>query len=296
MPDRTPFYSLSESELRDYCRATLEALEHWLRRLIDEVLSKEYGQNYIEAQDSSGNNVIKSSIRQYLNTRLAAEHGRYPRPIDAALLDNAVDIICNPVLYQRFFKDMFQSAFPEGRDEAITFFKRLIEPRNRLSHANPISIRQAEQVICYSHDIIDSLKDYYIKIGASMEYNVPSIIKFSDSFGNVSYVSQLPHSSHGQVAIDFTSDPKCFLRPGDFLSIELEIDPNFPDSSYEIRWASMPDVGIKSNSARLGFQVNESAISTHFSLLCSIISKQKWHKYANGVDDLLILYYKVLPL
>lgn len=296
MADKSPFHSLSNSEIRDYCRATLEALEHWLRRLIDEVLSKEYGSNYIEAKDANGNHVINSAIRKYLNTRLTQEPGRYSRPIDAALLDNAVDIICNPVLYKQFFSNVFQSAFPDGRDEARTFFKRLVEPRNRLSHANPISVRQAEQIICYSHDIIDSLKNYYQRIGASMEYNVPLIIKMSDSFGNVTYVSQLPHSGHGQVVVDFTSDPKCFLRPGDFLSIELEIDPNFPESSYTLRWASQPDVGLTNNSTKLSLQITEAAIATHFTLMCTLISNQQWHKYSTGVDELLLVFYKVLPL
>ena len=91
------------------------------------------------------------------------EPERFSRIIDAAILDDCINIICNPNLFRRHFREAFKTAFPVGdsRDETRIFLKRLIKPRNLLYHANPISVRQAEQVICYSHDIIESLKKYY---------------------------------------------------------------------------------------------------------------------------------------
>lgn len=42
-----PLHSIPEKDLRDYCRRSIETLEVWLRRLIDEELRKVYGSNYL---------------------------------------------------------------------------------------------------------------------------------------------------------------------------------------------------------------------------------------------------------
>jgi hypothetical protein len=68
---------------------------------------------------------------------------------------------------------------------------RLLDPRNRLYHSNPISLHEAEQVVCYSNDIIESLKQHYGAIGMQSEYNVPTNLKFSDSFGNLCFRNQM---------------------------------------------------------------------------------------------------------
>jgi hypothetical protein len=134
-------------------------LEIWLRRLVHESLSKEYGNNYLEYKDKDNNYLINTEIREKVKSLIKQEPERFPRDIDAFFLPDLIYIICRNDLYNKFFKDPFLKAFPDGSNETRTFLKRLEYPRNALYHANPISDRHAEQVICYCHDIIDSLKE-----------------------------------------------------------------------------------------------------------------------------------------
>lgn len=100
---------------------------------------------------------------------------------------------------------------------------RLLDPRNRFYHSNPISLHQAEQVVCYSTDIIEFLKQHYGAIGMQSEYNVPTILKFSDSFGNVYFRNQMIDWAGG-VLMDLSDQPKNVLWPGDILTLEVEVD------------------------------------------------------------------------
>jgi len=174
---------MKDSEVRSQCKEKLESLEHWLRRLIDDTLTPVYG-DYFSFTDQVGNRLIKNSLVQQVAARRVHEPARYPRNIDAVLLDDAVDIVCKPDLFQKHFRQALSKAFPDGREEARTFLGRLLAPRNNLAHANAISARQAEQIICYSNDVIDSLKDYYRTLGMHEIYNVPTILKVTDSFGH----------------------------------------------------------------------------------------------------------------
>lgn len=287
-----PLHEFSKSELRDYCRASIESLEYWLRRLIHETLTQEFGNNYLEATYENGDNVLGREIRESIINRYQANQERYSRPIDAALLDDAIDIVCHPRLYPKHFKDPLSDAFPDGSEEARTFLKRLTEPRNHLSHANPISIRQAEQVICYTHDVIDSLKSYYNRQNMGNEYNVPSIIRITDSFGLDKHSGQFP--SNG--GIQRFNDEEAFLRPGDKLSIEVEIDPSFDKSEYTIKWDyfNQPVENRPNTGPKCIIEFNTSHVTSFFLVTCTVTSNKEWHRYGQ-FDDKMRLQYKVLP-
>jgi hypothetical protein len=124
-------------------------------------MTSAYGGNYLDAVDNGGSSILPLKRVTSIKDRQAAEKERYKRVIDAALLDDLITIICHPSLYKPIFIKYFQASFPNGVNELRNVLNKLIDPRNRLSHANPITHRQAEQVICYSHDIIDSIKNYY---------------------------------------------------------------------------------------------------------------------------------------
>src|SRR5262245_25800378 len=149
-----PFHRLTDVERRAICRERVDSLEHWLRRLIHDELSRAYGGDYIRAVGADGQNVLNNRIQQEMERNQMREPDRYPRLIDAALLDTEIDIICNPKLFGAHFRNALVEAFPEGVEEARTFLRRLLPSRNALSHANPILVRQCEQVVCYSNDVI----------------------------------------------------------------------------------------------------------------------------------------------
>ncbi|WP_145681116.1 hypothetical protein [Azospirillum brasilense] len=284
---------MKSSEVRGVCRENIESLEHWLRRLIDEVLLSAYG-DYLNYQDANGNRIIKTKLVQDIMNRRAREPERYPRPVDAILLDDAIDIICKPDLYNNHFRKALDIAFPNGCQEARTFLQRIAAPRNNLAHANPISIRHAEQIICYTHDVIDSLKAYYEAIGMREEYNAPLILKVTDSFG-ASYVRQQCGVVHdGGITLSFYDNPQNSLRPGDNLTIEVEVDPSFSPDDYAISWASTKTIP-NCNRPVLHLKIENKHVGQRFDIQCRITAKRDWHRMAMGADDFLIMYYKVLP-
>lgn len=286
---------LSEAEVRGICWEKIEALEHWLRRLIDDTLSAKYG-DYFAHTDQNGSRIIKSSIAQEAIARKGREPQRYHRTIDALLLEDAIDIICNPKLFKDNFRIPLEHAFPEGRDEARTFLKRISSPRNNLAHANAIGLRQAEQIICYTNDVIDSLKAYYRQIGMQDTYDAPLILKVTDSFGNSYNRAQFSPCHDGGIIMGFTESPEMHLRPGDILTLEIEVDPSYDPSSYQIQWSSTrfwsdkPAIGRK-----VVVPITNRQVGQQFSIHCSVTANREWHRMSMGVDDFLLIYYKVLP-
>lgn len=288
-----PFSQLKEEEKRSICKKEIENLEIWLRRLVHESLSKEYGNNYLEYKDKNNNYLIKTEIRQKVKGLINKELKRFPRNIDAFFLPDLIYIICRVNLYNKFFKVPLTKAFPEGRNEARTFLQRLEPPRNALSHANPISDRQAEQVICYCQDIIESLKEYYYKMGVENEYNVPRIIKVTDSFGNTIHSNELGDNPVSNWFLH--KDNKNYLRPGDKLGIEIEVDPSFDHSSYTVKWnINRESIKKFTNETKISFEIEMKHIGKLFCVDCEIISNKSWHKYTNW-DDCINIYYTILP-
>jgi hypothetical protein len=57
------FYNMKDSEIRSVCRDRIEALEHWLRRLIDDTLTPVYG-DYFNYTDEKGNRLISSKLSE----------------------------------------------------------------------------------------------------------------------------------------------------------------------------------------------------------------------------------------
>lgn len=279
-------YNLTEEERRILCKQALESLEFWLRRIIHESLSQEFGDNYLEAKNSKGDNIIKNEIRNKIKERKDLEPDRFPRLIDASLLEQEIDIICNPELFTKYFFAPLKKAFPDGREEARTFLKRLEYPRNCLYHANPISVRLSEQVICYSHDIIESFKEYYIMTNKEKEFNVPTVIKATDSFGNVFHFSDGVNSYH------LTNNPKFYLRPGDILTVELGIDPSFSENDYTLSWEG---VGFPCDNKKVFIKIEEEHIREVFMFGCNVTSNKSWHKFVGGFDHNFFCTYKVLP-
>lgn len=286
---------LDEAELRRISWEKIEALEHWLRRLVDDVLSAKYG-DYFGAIDAKGNRIVKSAIAKDALARKQREPARYSRLVDALLLDDVIDIVCNPQLFKDNFRKPLQHAFPEGRDEARTFLKRVASPRNNLAHANPISLRQAEQVICYTNDIIDSLKAHYREVGMQDSYDAPLILRVTDSFGNSFSRSQLGPCHDGGIMKAFLDWPEMHLRPGDLLTVEIEVDPSYDSSSYSILWASTkPWYAEPQTGTKVLIPISNRQVGQQFDVQCRITANREWHRMSMGVEDFLMLYYKVLP-
>ena len=306
------FNDLSEEETRSYCRRTLESLELWLRRLIDYELRKKLGPDYFDKQDndSSGRYYINSTLRNKATRMIEENPGRYTRKIDTTFLDDLISIVTNPDLFRikdyGFFEPALSRCYPDGHQEAKTFLSRLVGPRNCLSHANPISVRQAEQVICYSHDVIESLKHYFVEQGME-QYNAPTILKVHNSFGQTIFMPDAEggitsnkisygRNSTGRGHINYQLCEESWLRPGDILSIEVEIDQNFSTNEYEVHWAvhNGPRESLN-NTSKIVIPIKNIHVNHNFNVSCIVKSTIKdWHR-CGDVDDSITFIYKVLP-
>jgi hypothetical protein len=121
-----PLSKLTETDLRDGCRARLEMLELWLRRLIHEEFQKAYSADILNAKTPAGDFVLKKEIRENIAKKMTDQPERYKRPVDAALLDNLITIICKPDTYKRCFATALKDSFPQGAEEARNFLDRLL--------------------------------------------------------------------------------------------------------------------------------------------------------------------------
>lgn len=289
-----PLHYVDTDVLRAACKRNLENLEQWLRRLIDGELSK-VQHEYLKIE-RNGSPIFKSSIREGLVQKSLNNPNRFPRPIDAATLEQEIAIITNQMIYNDCFGAALSAAFPNGRDECRVFLSRLIEPRNHLYHANHISIRQAERVCCYSNDVIDSLKDYYMLVGLDQEYNAPTIIAYRDSLGRSFSGTGLRRDASGEKSLWDTTGTSMIpwpkFRVGDTATFEVDIDPSFDSSDYKVLWQSLGSTWGEGRRLEKTFQ--NADVMQHQVLLCRVISNKEWHRLG-GSDDVLYVHMSVLP-
>ena len=265
--------------------------------VIDIALRPEFGENYIDAQNrANGQYVFKKAFREELSERVCREPARYPRHIDAALLDDEIYVVCHPELYAKFFKKFFASSYPLGNDELRFFLERIAVPRNLLAHSNPISVRQAEQVICYSHDAMDAIKDQMETLNMGKDFNAPTVIKIFDSNGSVFYDAQIKRNSTGRGGVNLSEDRSRWLRVGDTLSVEVEVDHSFSPDDYRIEWVykNQKTEHTVPLGNRITIDILECHVGFEFAIYCKVISNRSWHR-CGDVDDCVSLIYKVLP-
>ncbi|MEO1126504.1 MAG: hypothetical protein AAFX95_20890 [Cyanobacteria bacterium J06639_16] len=262
----------------------METLELWLRRLIHDKLTDAHGHSYFD-HEFGGNHIFRAEVRRNATTRMREQPNRYSRPIDALLLDDLVATLCKEDLYRLYFRDALIGAFPEGREEARTFLTRLVNIRNPLSHANPISDHQALRVLCYSKDVIQSITDHYEVLGMGREFNAPTIVAFRDSEGHAEQIVAT------RARCDFS---ETVFRPGDRLRAEVDVDDTFPADSYTVKWVV---ANISAGESEIGNSFELLLTPRHvgeiFTICATLTSNKDWHRHSN-FDATLAITYKVL--
>ena len=162
--------------------------------------------------------------------------------------------------------------------------------------AYPFRVRQAEHVICYTHDVIDAVKSHIKELNMEKEYNAPTIIKISDSNGSVFHESQIRRNSTGRGHIEIKQDKSTWLRAGDIISIEVEVDPSYASNEYSVLWTytnpSPEHSGYR--ASKIAIKILEEHVNEVFTVYCSVISNKPWHR-CGDVDDCVGLTYKILP-
>lgn len=280
-------------------KEAINSLELWLRNLIDKKLSIAYGADYFYAKNQNDQYVIKSELRKNIENRIKGQEERYPRKVDALLLDEEIEIVCHPVLYKEFFKSALEFSYPDGKEEVRTFLGQLIPIRNKLFHSNPISQREHEKVICYCHDVIDSIKDHYRNTNMEKEFNVPSILSITDSLGNVVHESQFIKLRKQRPVCTNKQLIRNTLYVGEQLEIIVNIDETFPEDTYETKWLYKNEGSVftikEQKGKRFFIRLEEHHIREQFQIECIVKSNKSWHRFTEH-DDMVVLNYKILPI
>jgi len=288
--------TLDFEKIRSECKIMIENLETWLRNIIDIELTAKYGANFQDYQDEHGKRLLSNGIIKEAKTRYVNEPDRYPRFVDSLLLDDIVKIVCKPDIYNSITKDYLKDAFPEGNSEALTFLNRLIPIRNKLYHSNPISNHEALRSLCYSNDVIASIKLGYKEKNMDKEYNAPTIIKVMDSFGNHFNQTQIRRNSTGRGGCD-TRNIGTKVSVGDKIIIQVEVDPSFSSDDYSINWVfdKKDESTYDEQENRLELTVENKHVRTDFAIYCSIKSNEEWHR-CGDVDDSVSILYEIIPI
>ena len=84
------YYRYTEEELRSYCRTSLESLELWARRIIDEQMTQKYGKNFYDVKVNKENYLIKSEIRHHIHFMLENHRGRFHRAVDTLFFEHII--------------------------------------------------------------------------------------------------------------------------------------------------------------------------------------------------------------
>jgi len=284
------YCSMTQDELRVVAKNAIENFELWARRLIDIKLVAQYGTAWYDHVEN-GNPLINSKFNARIKSMLAKDPLRCPRAVDTLFIEDIVYLLCRQDLYTAFFQPAMAGAFPQGKDEANEFLSRLVPIRNKLNHANHISVREAEKAICYSNDFIDSLKKYYKEVGAEQVYNVPLVVKITDSLGNQFIDSQIFRNSTGRGHCR-PAAPLDVITIGEPFTIEAEVDPSFDESTYSVAWLFE---NTWHEGRKFTATLNEHNVKINFTLYCRVISNQHaWHR-CGDVDDSVSVTYKVIP-
>jgi hypothetical protein len=150
-------------------------------------------------------------------------------------------------------------------------------------------------VLCYTQDVLASLKEHYAAMNKQREYNVPMIIKVADSLGNVCQATELRRDSASYASCRFYIKSSGRLYPGDRLTIEVEVDPTFERSSYRLEWFWRGNKPAQLNDVeRVVIDIDNSHVEETFGIQCKVISNRDWHRLGDH-DDIVLVMYKVLP-
>jgi hypothetical protein len=288
--------SLDFEKIRSQCKIMIENLETWLRNIIDIGLTAKYGANFQDYRDENGIRLLSNRIIKEANLRYTSEPDRYPRFVDSLLLDDIVKIVCKHDIYKSTTEDYLKYAFPEGNSEALTFLNRLIPIRNKLYHSNPITNHEALRALCYSNDVISSIKLGYKEKNLDKEYNAPTIIRVEDLFGNQFNQTQIRRNSTGRGCCD-TRKNGTTVYVGEKINIQVEVDPSFSIDDYTINWIfdKKEESAYAEIGNRIELSVENKHVRTDFAIYCCIKSIEKWHR-CGDVDDCVSILYEIIPM
>lgn len=267
-------------------RRHVDSAESWLRKIIHHELSSAIGKDYLRAEG-----ILKKEALRQIESKLAQPSSNFMRPIDATTFEQAIALATHPDRYARYFKLAFSAGYPLGREQAVLYLNRLKDIRNNVSHGRGCTARQLEQAICYSNDLVDSLKDHFRRIGVGKHFDVPMIVRYTDNRGNESHLDDVPSDVQTRI-LDWRGMGHGDLHPGDVLVAEVEIDQSYDPSTYKVSWWSPGSGWVEGPKLRI--EIGNRHVGELMTIEFQVVSNRDWHRQS-GVDDKLLVGYRVLP-
>ena len=288
------YYQYSEEELRTICRAHIENFEKWARIFIHNILSEKLAADYFHAKGDDGKYRMKKSFVEKSDKMIAADPLRFQTPVDTLFVEDIIYILCKDDFFRDYFSSYMCKMYPEGCNELRTFLRRLIPIRNKLSHTNPFSIREAEQCVCYCNDFIECIKEYYKTMGKDKDFNIPTIIRVNDSLGN-EYLIKDGRAGENMTIIDPNTMQKKVFYLGEKFNLNLTLDPSFTEDTFSLNWQNKEGIEILDNGKRINVTITNNLIGEDVLLICRLVTNNEWHRFS-GYDQQLLIKFKALPL
>jgi hypothetical protein len=124
--------------------------------------------------------------------------------------------------------------------------------------------------------------------GRADTYNAPRILRMWDSFGHIEH-GQAGHAELMQ-KFDYSQEPASYLRPGDTLIVEIEVDPSFSDEGFTVKWSSIyVDDQAGERLVKFVFPIENRHVERELPIAVRIISHQDWHRHQMWDDFWLSL-------
>ena len=282
---------IAETERREIARRHLDMLESWLRRVIHFQLTAAFGAQYPTASAKDGHQVVSKKIRDNVDARFKSEPERYPRWIDAALLDDAISIVTNPRTYNTHFRAGLERAFPQGMDEAREYLSRVRNHRNALMHGGTCSVRMLEQCVCYSNDVVESLREHFVVVRKQRQFDAPTFTRFVDGLGNVFHISS--QDDRSETIFDARKGAKGKALVGDVLTFTIEVEESYPPDTYDIQWQAFSG-GQSADGHTFMVTFEDKNVSAKEEIRATLKTRESWHRHGQH-DDFFIATYTVLP-
>jgi hypothetical protein len=120
---------------------------------------------------------------------------------------------------------------------------------------------------------------------------VPGALTFNDNIGN----SELLAPGGYFRGLDLSGSSRRRLYPGDVLLAEVEIDPSFDKTHYQVDWWLKTAPGGRGNSNLARVEITNMHIGERMELQFKLRTTNNWHRDSSGYDDVIDFIYRVLP-
>lgn len=284
------FFELENQKLNEGAKRYFESFEHWARKVIDELAKERYGIHYMKIKDKKDKPYFKMQTMQN-NKRVnvlfeSLKDLRYPE---------LIKVLFKQPFYKELFAPIFEFGYKGFKPSLIELmYKRLLEPFYKLEKNELVTLRELEQIAGYTGDFIETVRLYYVSRNDYLMNIAASIMSISDSLGVKLNKDDLVAADdyHLYVVENYTDTA---LYPGDRYTITLDIEERMNASGYDVKWFIKGKQDPKQTGKHFVIDIKESHLDDFLLIECLVVGKQKYHRYGE-YDDRLIISINVLPI